>query len=302
MAFDGSGTYNRTDGTRGGTTVWTQASAAGVKILSADHDTHDQDIGTALSNCLCRDGQSTVTANIPMNSKKFTGLTAGSAATDSVTLAQTQASAALWLGTTSGTNTITATVTPAIAAYAAGQRFIGLAGGTNTGATTLNINSVGAGAVQVMGAGACVGGEIKSGHLVEIVYDGSNFRLVSPPTLAWASYTPTYGAQGAMDWTPTDTVNFIQLGSLLFLHFDSTATTDAGAATSAYLTATLPSGLTLSSKDNSGHVELVVGTFVDGKAVGVSGTTALRFYKQDNATFAQSTATTVFGVVVVEIA
>jgi hypothetical protein len=62
MAFDGSGTFNRTDGTRTGTTVWADAKTAGVKILSADHDTHDQDIADGLEKCLTVTGE-TVMAN-----------------------------------------------------------------------------------------------------------------------------------------------------------------------------------------------------------------------------------------------
>src|ERR1051325_2307377 len=46
--------------------------------------------------------------------------------------------------TSSGTNTITLTYSVAPAAYVQGQRFVFIAGGTNTGATTLNVNSLGA--------------------------------------------------------------------------------------------------------------------------------------------------------------
>lgn len=52
-----TGVYTRTDGTRTGTTVWTQAKNAGVKIVSTGHDTHDQDIATALNDCLTQDNK-----------------------------------------------------------------------------------------------------------------------------------------------------------------------------------------------------------------------------------------------------
>lgn len=90
MPWNGSGSFSRTDGTRNGTTVWAQAKAAAVKILSADHDTHDQDLATGINNCLTKDGQNSPTANLAMNTKKLTGLAAGSSAGDSVRYEQFQ--------------------------------------------------------------------------------------------------------------------------------------------------------------------------------------------------------------------
>lgn len=62
-----TGVYTRTDGTRTGTTVWTQAKNAGVKIVSTGHDTHDQDIATALNDCLTQDNKIKPTANFLPN-------------------------------------------------------------------------------------------------------------------------------------------------------------------------------------------------------------------------------------------
>lgn len=84
MGFDGAGNFTRTDGVRTGATTWQQAQAATVNIEADDHDVHDEDIASGLSNCITKDGQTVIEANIPMNSKKFTGLAAGSANGDSV--------------------------------------------------------------------------------------------------------------------------------------------------------------------------------------------------------------------------
>ena len=93
-----SGTFTRTDGTRTGSTTWAQAKAAAVKIVAADHDTHDQDLATGINNCLTKDGQNSPTANIPMGSFKLTGLAAGSSAGESVRYEQS----AIGVLTTSG--------------------------------------------------------------------------------------------------------------------------------------------------------------------------------------------------------
>ena len=79
MPWSGSApnqTYSRTDGTRTGSTTWAQADAADVGILSADHDTHDQDIAAAISATLKKDGGNKPTANINWGGYKITDLAA----------------------------------------------------------------------------------------------------------------------------------------------------------------------------------------------------------------------------------
>ena len=117
------------------------------------------DVATALSTCVLKDGTQTLTANIPMSNFKLTGLGAGSARTDSAQLGQLQDSTLYYLSSVAGTNTVTGTVSPAITAYVTGQQFLLTPANTNTGATTLNINSVGGGAVQSH-AQALAGGEL----------------------------------------------------------------------------------------------------------------------------------------------
>ncbi len=108
------------------------------------------DIASALTASLAANGETTVTANLPMNSKKFTGLAAGTALTDSATLGQVQNEAYIWCGTMTGTaDAGTLTPSPAITAYAAGQRFAWKASANvNTGAMTIAISGLTTIAVQ----------------------------------------------------------------------------------------------------------------------------------------------------------
>jgi hypothetical protein len=86
------------------------------------------------------------------------------------------------LTSVSGTDTIAGTATPAIAAYAAGQRFVFVAAGTNTGAVTLNVNGVGAVGVKKGSASAALaGGDIPANALVEVIYltaPSTQFRVI----------------------------------------------------------------------------------------------------------------------------
>jgi hypothetical protein len=107
-----------------------------------------------------------------MNAKKLTGLAVGAAATDSLNLGQAQAEAMVWCGTAGGSaNAITLAPTPAITAYAAGQRFVWKASGSvNTGATTVAISGLGAIALQDSGA-ALVGGDHAAGKIYMGILD-----------------------------------------------------------------------------------------------------------------------------------
>lgn len=84
----GSQTFSRTDGTRTGSTTWQDAEAAGVDIVSDDHDTHDQDLANGINLCIKKDGGNTATADIPMGGFKFTGMGDGVADDDSATVGQ----------------------------------------------------------------------------------------------------------------------------------------------------------------------------------------------------------------------
>lgn len=74
MAFNGSGTYNLPGA----------ALVDGQTVSATEHNTFRNDVATALTACVTRDGQSPATANLPMGGFKITGLAAGASAGDSV--------------------------------------------------------------------------------------------------------------------------------------------------------------------------------------------------------------------------
>ena len=175
MAFNGTGTFVRLYN-------WVADLGNSIPVTASRMDAEQDGIATGLSNCITKDGQTTITANIPMNSKKFTGLTDGSARTDSIALGQVQDNTYGNLGTSSGTDTYTAAPSPAITAYVASQRFTLQIGTTNTGAATLNINGVSAGALEKYdGAGALtalVAGDLIGGQKYDIVRDQANTKFI----------------------------------------------------------------------------------------------------------------------------
>lgn len=75
MPFNGTGTFNRIYS-------WVTDAANGIFVSSSRTDTDTNDIAAGLSNCITKDGQTTVTANIPMAGFKITGLGLGASSTD----------------------------------------------------------------------------------------------------------------------------------------------------------------------------------------------------------------------------
>jgi hypothetical protein len=182
MSFNGSGTFviNSTG----------QPVVTGTVISSTAFNALTADLATGLSTTMTKDGQTTATANIPMGSFKFTGLGTGSATTDSANVSQVQSSYGTFL-TASGTDTITATVSPSLTAYAVGQMFAFVAANTNTGAVTINISSLGAKSITKSGTTALIASDLTANYLYVIVYDGTQFQLVGVSSSTFATLTVT---------------------------------------------------------------------------------------------------------------
>jgi hypothetical protein len=160
-------------------------AVSGTLITAANRNAVDADLATALTGSIAVNGESVVTANIPMSGNKLTGLGAATARTDAASLANIQDGTGVYVGTVGGTaDVITLTVSPAIASYVAGQSFAFIASGANTTNVTVNVSGLGAKAVTKNGSTALVAGDIASGALITITYDGTRFQLIAVGNLA----------------------------------------------------------------------------------------------------------------------
>lgn len=86
------------------------------------------------------------------------------------TESQVQNSTLITLTSVAGTDTITAGAPDPFTAYTNGQEFSFIAAGTNTGAATLNIDSVGAIDIKKNGGTALSAGDITSGAFIKVKY------------------------------------------------------------------------------------------------------------------------------------
>lgn len=186
MSYNGAGTFviNSTG----------QPVAAGTAITATAFNALTADLATGLSTAMCKDGQSTATANLPMGGFKLTGLGNGSAATDSVALGQLQGLTASYL-TVSGSTTITATASPTLTAYTAGQAFWFKAAGTCSSSPTINID--GLGAKNLSNGASLAAGGLLSGLIYIIVYDGSQFLVANPSGIRTLTVTSSFNSIGS---------------------------------------------------------------------------------------------------------
>ena len=174
MARNGTGTYNLPAG---------NPVVTGSTISSTWANNTLNDLATAMTGSIAKDGQTTPTGNLPMGGYAHTGVADATVRTMYGTAGQIQDSAFTYLTSPSGTNSMTATAALGMSAYVTGQRFFFVAPSTNTSACTININAIGTKALTKNGTTALSAGDIVSGAIVQVVYDGTQFQLLNPTAL-----------------------------------------------------------------------------------------------------------------------
>lgn len=195
MGWSG-GTYSKGNSATGG---WTGDASLGIGIEAGRHDTQDNDFATGINNCIAKDGQNAATADLPMGGFKHTNVANATARNNYPAVGQVQDGDFIWLGTAGGTATaLTASATPDITAYKAGQKFRLITASGSTGSTatahTLAIDGLPSPKNIVNNEDSTnpTLGTWVAGALMELVYDGTNFRITNDPG-------------GRLLWTPTIT-------------------------------------------------------------------------------------------------
>ena len=177
MARNGSGTYNRA----------VSPYTAGTTITAATVNSEMDDIATALTGSIARDGQSPAQANIPMGGFRLTGLANAIANTDAAALGQV---AALAGATMTGALGVTAGTAAAPGVFVSGD--------TNTGLFQPSADTL---AVTVGGA--------------EVARFGANGLQSAAPWVDLASATTTdLGAQTSTNLRITGTTTITGFGTI----------------------------------------------------------------------------------------
>ena len=196
MARNGSGTYTLPAG---------NPVVTGTTISSTWANNTLNDIGNAVTASIAYDGQTTPVSNLPMGGYVHTGVGNATVRTNYAAAGQVQDGTLAYLTSISGTDTIIATAPISMNAYATGQTFRFIAAGANTTTSvTLNINSIGAKAITKNGTTALAIGDIVSGSIVEVTYDGTEFQISSQVSVSLLGLNNTW--TGKQTFTGTSSV------------------------------------------------------------------------------------------------
>jgi hypothetical protein len=169
----------------------TNATLNGIYVVASGAWARDadMDIGSEFQGAVVSVDQGTVNAETTWKQTAI-NVTLG---TTNITWSAFLSTSAIYTATAAGTNTYTATTSPAISAYSNWQEFVIKFTNSNTGVATLNLNSLGAKAIKKNGSTALSSGDISAGQIFIIVYDGTNFQLAGSTgiTAAVTSITAT---------------------------------------------------------------------------------------------------------------
>ena len=187
------------------------------------------EIAAGLSNALCRDGQSTITQDIPFGGFKLTNLGDPSTRLDAVNVKSVVNSTGVYVSTVGGTgDAITITPSPAMSAYAAGMRYTFVAAASNTGAATINVSGLGAKDLKKQFNVALSAADIVTGQLVDIMYDGTRFVMMGP---AYTEGSVTLSVGGTATYT-TQVGRWTKTGRIIHVHASMTINTIGTGSTS----------------------------------------------------------------------
>jgi len=178
MPWNGSGRFQRTDGTRSGPRVWRDAAEGLIRINAPDADTHDNDLAAGLEACLTRSGETAATADQPMGGYRHRQVGDALRPDQYATLGQVHGLTSIWVpatGVGGNGNAVELTVDAARSGYRAGYGYRFPAGAGNTGPLTIAEGSHGALSALRSDGAQFAGGEIVAGQLIEAVYDGTRF-------------------------------------------------------------------------------------------------------------------------------
>jgi hypothetical protein len=208
-----------------------------------------------------------------------------------------QVNAVKVLASVAGTNTITGSMTPDLTSYSAGMLVVFTPANSNSGATTLNIDSLGALDIQKADGDAIASGDLIAGIPALVVLDSGadDWILINPQslTLTNASFSGTLAVTGALtlngalttDNTTADEAGFKGLPQNVQAGNYTLVLSDAGkyiANTGSGITITVPPAasvafpvgtvVTIVNQNSGGNISIAQGAGVTITLAGTSTT------------------------------
>ena len=247
MSRDGSGNYSLPAGNPVGT---------GTTISSTVHNATMTDVAAAITASIAKDGQTTPSANLPMGGYKHTGVANGSARDQYASVAQLQDGGPSYVGSVSGVDTITGTLTPAITAYAPGMMVILPPAGSNTGPATLALNGLAAVTIVDSLGAVLKAASLRAGNPTLLVYNGTFFVRINEGIVT-GTFT---GTLTGCTTSPTGAVDYAINGNVVTM----TLPEISGTSNSATMTLT---GMPSTLRPLSGNIAVPIPVAQDNSAI-----------------------------------
>ena len=152
------------------------------------------DIAAEITASLSRDGKGGMRAALAMGGFKITGMASGVASTDGATAGQLQTNVNNHAVTVGGTgDAITAAFSPPFTSYTTNVAMRVTAPGANTITNpVINVDGLGNKTIKKLNGQALAVGDIAGiGHILALVYNGTDIILLNPATIPGVSATDT---------------------------------------------------------------------------------------------------------------
>lgn len=251
MPFNGSGVFVRLRN-------WVNDAAANIRIRADYHDSEDDNFASGLSQCITKDGQTTITANLPMANYRHTGVGAAAAATDYARYDQVQIGTSVWADAGGTADAITATYSPATTTPADGQLYFVRASAANAtttptfspdGSTARTIVKNGNQALEV----ANIAGD---GHELILRYrlSDTKYELLNPAATITKSGNNTFTGTNAFNAAVTFGAAY---NGFKGANIASATTTNIGAATGNFVHITGTTTITAFDTVQAGTVRIL---------------------------------------------
>lgn len=220
------------------------ANSEGVKLGAQRIREVKTSLNTSLA-VLLNDDNTVKNASIPLVALAAT-IGAAQITDDSITPAKVKQQAFHYATGVYSAGNYTVTLAPVAASLVVGMVVRFIADTANTGAATLTVNGTAAGAIKKFVTTALEAGDIAISQAVEVVWDGTNFQMISP----WASLIPVIRDTEAKAWVKFDSLRnasqaantWTGSGTVATLSGTGLSLTD-GQAVAFYSTGTLPGSL-----------------------------------------------------------
>lgn len=236
MAWDGNGSFSRVHD-------WTTDAGSAINIEASRMDAEDDNFQAGIEACLAKNGENAATANLPMGGFIHTGVGNANARTTYASAADVMDQDLIYYVDSGAADAYVITPSPAYTAYEEGMRVVFRATNANTGASTMNVNSLGAIAIQNADATALSAGEIVSGGIYELTYDANTtpdrWVLTSPSSLIPATMLPTT-VEAIAGLAVTDSNFIVGNGSTWVAESGATARTSLGLGSIATVNSPVP--------------------------------------------------------------